>query len=339
MTVRAIEHSTRPSTASPVRSRATSSRSQRAAGSVDLHPLGPLVEKYSERFSTLIAPVLAADDVEAVHDLRVVTRRLEQALVALCPEGLPKPAKRVQRTLRRIRRALGDWRNCDVALGMATDHRRRTRSPRRRSAWNVVRQHLEQRRLEECIRARRKLLGKDLWGFAQRLEGTFRELLPAIPPQRVQAFVRTAAEGAWTQWREAFSRAEAKRDVESVHALRIATKRLRYQVELARELGEVDAEPLLEWCRALQERLGDWHDHQILQQSMAEALARPEAVLADLEVVQVGLAELGRERRSFPPDDPAILAAAQAESGHRAVGRWLGGPQAPAVSAANFTKA
>jgi CHAD domain-containing protein len=300
--------------------------------------LGPLVQKYGERFASLIAPVLAADDVEAVHDLRVVTRRLEQALIALCPEGLPKPTKRLQRRLRRVRRALGAWRNCDVALGMAAEHRRRTRSPRRRSAWDLVRQHLEQRRLEECIRARRKLLGKDLWDFARRLQGAFRELLPTMPADRVQAFVRAGAEGAWARWREACTRAEAKRDVDSVHALRIATKRLRYQVELARELGEVDAEPLLEWCRTLQERLGHWHDHQMLQHSIAEALARPEVVLSDLEAVQEGLAELARERRAFPPDDPAILAEAQADAGHRAVASWLGSPPGPAVSTADFTK-
>jgi CHAD domain-containing protein len=335
MTMRAVEPATRPAMVPPGRRRAPSSRSAREAAKPDVHPLGPLVQKYGERFSSLIAPVLAADDVEAVHDLRVVTRRLEQALIALCPEGLPKPAKRLQRALRRIRRALGTWRNCDVALAMAAERLRRTRSPRRRSAWNLVRQHLEQRRLEECIRARRKLLAKDLWDFAQRLQEAFRELLPATPADRVRAFVREGAEGAWARWREASARAEAKRDVESVHALRIATKRLRYQVELARELGEVEAEPLLEWCRALQERLGDWHDHQMLQQSIAEALARPQAVLSDLETVQVGLAELGRERRAFPPDDPAILAEAQTEAGHKAFASWLG---APAVSATNFTK-
>jgi CHAD domain-containing protein len=338
MKMRAVEHARRPATAPPARRRAPSSRSAREAAKPDVHPLGPLVQKYGDRFSSLIAPVLAADDVEAVHDLRVVTRRLEQALIALCLEELPKPAKRLQRTLRRIRRALGAWRNCDVALGMAAERRRRTRSPRRRSAWNLVRQHLEQRRLEECIRARHRLLGKDLWGFAQRLQEVFRELLPAIPADRVRAFVRKGAEHAWTRWRDACAQAEAKRNVESVHALRIATKRLRYQVELARELGEVEAEPLLEWCRTLQERLGDWHDHQILQQSIAEALARPEAVLSDLEAVQVGLAELARERRAFPPDDPAILAEAQAEAGHKAVANWLGGPSAPAVSAPSFTK-
>src|SRR5215831_12113506 len=95
------------------RRRRTSSRSLHAAARADPHPLGPLVERYCERFSSLIAPVLAADDVEAVHDLRVVTRRLQQALVALCPDGPTKPIKRLHRMLRRTRRALGTWRNCD----------------------------------------------------------------------------------------------------------------------------------------------------------------------------------------------------------------------------------
>jgi CHAD domain-containing protein len=333
-----MEQPTQGSPASSAGRRRASSRSLHPYVQADAHPLAPLVERYCARFFSLFAPVLAADNVEAVHDLRVVTRRLEQALVALCPEGPTKPIKRLHRMLRRIRRALGTWRNCDVALEMAAKRRRGTRSPRRRSAWSLVYSHLEQRRLEECMHARRKLLGKDLRGFARRLQAAFRELLPATPPERLRTLVRTTAEAAWARWCETCARAEAVRDVTSVHALRVATKRLRYQVELARELGDVDAEPLLEWCRALQERLGDWHDHHMLQQSMAEALARPEVLLSDLEVSQAGLAELARERRAFPPDDPAILAEAHVEVGHEAVARWLGDPHAGAASAANFTK-
>ena len=331
--MRAMEQ---PPPASSARARRIS-RSSHAPTRPDPHPLGPLVEKYGERFSALIAPVLAADDVEAVHDLRVVTRRLEQALIALCPEGLPKSVKRLRRMLRRVRRALGAWRNCDVAWAMTAARRRHTRSGRRRGAWDLVYRSLEGRRLEECIRARRKLLDKDLRGFARRLQVALRELLPATPAERLHAFVRTEAQAAWTRWCEVCARAEADRNVTSIHALRIATKRLRYHVELARELGDVAAEPLLDWCRALQERLGDWHDHQMLQQVMAEALARPEAMLSELDVVQTGLAELARERRSFPPDDPNILAAAQAGAGQQAISRWLSG-QEPTASAANFTK-
>jgi CHAD domain-containing protein len=323
--------------ASPARAR-TISRSSRAPARPGPHPLGALVEKYAERFSALIAPVLAADDVEAVHDLRVVTRRLEQALIALCPDGLPKSVKRLRRVLRRIRRSLGSWRNCDVALAMTAKRRRLTRSGRRRAAWDVVYRFLEQRRLEECIRARRKLLDKDLRGLARRLQVALRELLPATPAERLHAFIRTEAQAAWTRWCEVGARAEADRNVTSIHALRVATKRLRYHVELARELDEGAAEPLLDWCRTLQERLGDWHDHQMLQQAMAEALARPEAMLSELDIVQAGLAELARERRAFPPDDPSILAEARAGVGQQAISRWLGGPQEPAASAANFTK-
>jgi len=332
-----MEQSTQPPPASPARGRAAA-RSSRATVQSEPHPLGPLVQKYGERFSSLIAPVLAADDVEVVHDLRVVTRRLEQALLALCPEGPPKPVKRIQRTLRRIRRALGPWRNCDVALAMTSKRRRQTRSPRRRAAWDLVHHFLEQRRLEECIRARRKLLRKDLQGVAHRLQTTLGELLPAAPAERLHAFVRSGANEAWTRWCEVCARAEADRNVTSIHALRIATKRLRYHVELARELGEIAADSLLDWCRALQGRLGDWHDHQMLQQSMAEAFARPEVLLSDVDVVQAGLVELARERRAFPPDDPSILAEARAGAGHEAIADWLDRPQEPSASAANFTK-
>jgi CHAD domain-containing protein len=286
--------------------------------------LSKLVKEHLRDLSTVLGNVLATGDPDAVHDLRVVTRRLQQVLSALAPSPRPKRVLRLRKTLRRARRALGAWRNYDVILGTVAQRRKATRSPHKRAAWALVREHLEKRRLGEMIRARRRLLDKDLSGFADRLETVITDLLSQTQPRDVERSVLARVEAAWRDWQAALSRAEQSAEVTTVHGLRIATKRLRYRVELARALGDEAAEPVLEWARGVQHELGDWHDHQVLQQLMAEALARPEVLLGAADVVRVALAELDRERRSGPAADPTIVRRTRPEDGRTAMERWPG---------------
>jgi len=297
---------------------------QEMAENAEAVGLSKLVKEHLRDFSSVLGNVLATGDADAVHDLRVVTRRLQQVLSALAPSPGPKRVRRLRRTLRRVRRALGAWRNYDVILEAVTKRRKATRSPHKRAAWTLVREHLEKRRLDEMIRARRRLLDKDLSAFADRLETVITDLLQQAQPRDVERSVLARVEAAWRDWQAALSRAEQNCAVTTVHGLRIATKRLRYRVELARALGDEAAEPVLEWARDVQHELGDWHDHQVLQQLMAEALARPEVLLGAAEVVRVALAELERERRSAPATDSAIVRRTRPEDGRVLMERWPG---------------
>jgi len=288
--------------------------------------LGHLVEEQLGRLSKVTALTLASDDAEAVHDLRVATRRLQQILAVVSPRPRPKRVARLRNRLRAVRRALGAWRNYDVTLAAVARRQRATRSPHRRAVWRLVREHLERSRLEEMIRARRKLLAEDLTGVVDRLRAVLGDPVGAISAENVDLAVRVRAEAAWQEWQAAFARAEAKTEVPEVHALRIATKRLRYRVELTRGLGDAAAEAVVDWARRVQHHLGDWHDHQVLQRLMAESLARTEVLLNDIDVAAHGIAELARERSSAPSNDPAVLRAVSAEEGRQAVGEWLSRP-------------
>jgi CHAD domain-containing protein len=286
--------------------------------------LARLTRVHLHDLSSVLGDVLATGDADAVHDLRVVTRRLQQILSTLSPSPAVKRVQRMRKALRRVRRALGAWRNYDVILQKVAERRKATRSPRKRAAWKLVQEHLEQRRVAEMIRARRRLLDKDLSGFADRLEGVIAELLQQTQPRDVERSVLARVGAAWRDWQAALERAEQTCEVATVHNLRIATKRLRYRVELARALGDESAEPVLEWAREVQRELGDWHDHQVLQQLMAESLARPEVLLGALDVVRAAVTELERERRSSPAADPAIVRRTRPEDGREVMARWPG---------------
>jgi len=284
------------------------------------------LEELLSGFSSRLGAVLASEDPDAVHDLRVATRRLQQVLSTLSPSPRPKRVERVRRALRRVRRALGWWRNCDVTLEAVAARVRTTRSPRRRAVWKLVAAHIERRRLEERIQARRTLLLKERDGLTERVRAVFDGLGAVATVNGAHESVRRRAQSAWLAWQDVYHHAGQQTDVTSVHALRIATKRLRYRMELARALGDTSAQPILEWSRAVQHRLGDWHDHQILEQLTADALGRPDVVLESLETVAAGLAELRRERAARVADPRAVLAELSLEDGRRLMDAWLGEP-------------
>ncbi|HSD10745.1 MAG TPA: CHAD domain-containing protein [Candidatus Binatia bacterium] len=290
----------------------------------DAAGLSKLVKNHLHDLSSVLGDVLATGDADAVHDLRVVTRRLQQVLSTLSPSPTTKRVQRMRRALRRVRRALGSWRNYDVILQTVADRRKATRSPRKRAAWKLVEEYLEKRRVAEMIRARRRLLDKNLSGLADRLDGVIADLLQQTQPWDVERSVLARVGAAWRDWQVALARAEQTCEVATVHGLRIATKRLRYRVELARALGDEAAEPVLEWAREVQRGLGDWHDHQVLQQLMAESFARPEILLGAPDVVRVALAELERERLSSPAADPTIVRRTRPEEGRDVMARWPG---------------
>ena len=76
--------------------------------------------------------VLDMEEVEALHDMRVATRRLRAALEVFAPAF---PAKRHRKALKRVKAladALGERRDRDVAIEFLTGFAARRRRPTRR---------------------------------------------------------------------------------------------------------------------------------------------------------------------------------------------------------------
>src|SRR4029453_4087110 len=77
----------------------------------------------------------------------------------------PKPrsgkVRRLRRTARRVRRALGQWRKRDFLLELVGRQQRRARGEAKRRAWEFVRAYLLEKRSAESARARKKLLRQD----------------------------------------------------------------------------------------------------------------------------------------------------------------------------------
>jgi CHAD domain-containing protein len=239
------------------------------------------------RFISYEAKVLKGDNPEAIHDMRVASRRLQQVLDLLYPAPRPQEVRRLRRQVRRCRQALGDVRNCDVLLDIAKRSLGRKRSARR-EAWTAVQQFLLTRRSESFLRATRKfgklnfaVLYVSLKEFLIR-EGEHEhaaeghQLRPGDGHPDFRKNLATALETAWSRFEHQVTQSHRHSRPEVIHGARIATKRLRYLLEVFHEFGIPGSAEAVAWLRQIQNQLGEWHDLEILEQMMIEMLARPE---------------------------------------------------------------
>ena len=195
--------------------------------------------------------MLKGDDPDAIHDMRVASRRLQQILDLIFPTPLPREARRLRRKIRRCRRALGDVRNCDVLLELVERRLARRRSSHR-EAWTAVQQHLQERRTESFARATRKLSRLNLAVFYMRTKSILDRLgakadqgqiaqplahpggavLEPFPKRLAQALV-----GVWSEFEKQVATSHSEPSATSIHAARIGAKRLRYLLEVVNQFG------------------------------------------------------------------------------------------------------
>jgi CHAD domain-containing protein len=268
--------------------------------------LARLLRKRVKKFVALAPEVRADANPKTIHDVRVWSRRLQQAVSAFFPKPRSGKVRRLRRTPRRIRRMLGEWRNCDVLLEMVARQQRRTRSEGKRQAWAFVRDYLLQKRSKEVARAEKKLSRRDLGDYAALAQKLIRRP-PEESPEILMQRLSDSVQGAWTKWQSALARAQETRAVDDLHAFRIATKDLRYRTELLYDVGHRQLKAQLRWLADLQEAIGVWHDRQVLDQAVAEAVARAEILLNELPTARTLLVELEKDRSRQAEDVKEIF--------------------------------
>jgi CHAD domain-containing protein len=291
--------------------------------------LAELLRKRLRRFTTMLPKVLNEEDADAVHDLRVLSRRLQQVLATLFAKPRPQEARDMIRALRRARRAIGGWRDCDVLAGLLAQKTRRVRNPDERRAWELVLASVARRRRREMRRARRRLANRRLFTIAQtgqrlveRAGGQGAADGGAQPSDPTPALAASVS-AAYSQWGAALGRARETRQPRDIHALRIETKRLRYRIELVHDLGADDSEPALRRLKSIQDRLGRWRDRGELGRMTAEALADARFLLREPRVASAMLRKLARQQKTEDEETHELLAAASEAADSSDLGAWV----------------
>ncbi len=262
-----------------------------------------------DRFMSLEPKVLAGDDPDAIHDIRVASRRLQQVFDLLYPLPRSRETDRLRRRIRRARRALGEVRNSDVLLERLQQILGRKRAPARET-WVAVEHYLRQRRADHFDRAVRKLTKVNLAVSYIRLRSflsangadprhPYSPTLLRPEEKGLEDFFTRVTQDLNKSWQAFESQiADSHRDPRPkvIHGVRIAVKRLRYIIEVIHAFAVPGSAEAIAWLRDLQQHLGDWHDLEVLERVMVEMVARPEFLQEHLELA-IGVEKLILQNR------------------------------------------
>jgi CHAD domain-containing protein len=238
------------------------------------------------RLETLIEamPAVQSGDTKSVHQARVATRRLRAALPVLRRSLDAHAIDRARQRVRRMTRALGPVREVDVSLDTLDEFARRGIASAR--AITRVREALTNERLTR----RRQMVAAITPGKVERLR---RELThvgsgPEVGgrPGAVRYAVRRVERRA-RQLADAIDAAGSLYSAERLHAVRIAAKKLRYAVEIERELKRSRLTAKIRQLKNMQDQLGRLHDLHILAEHaraiQTQAAASDRRLASDIE--------------------------------------------------------
>jgi CHAD domain-containing protein len=211
-------------------------------------------------------PAVRDADVEGVHQARVATRRLREAL-PLLSRSYPGDVKRVKKIVKRAGRRLGRVRELDV---MRADLERRAgRIPMAMAAIDAARKTLADRQ----DAARRRMIK-----VLDRLRLDRREQLRLRHRDWWHPFAGPARGWATVLWERIDKRADdLSRAIDHcggvyfpnrLHAVRVAAKKLRYSAELAGLAGLWRCAEAVDALKQTQDTLGHLHDAHVLLESM-----------------------------------------------------------------------
>lgn len=241
-------------------------------------------------------PEFLAGDREALHKARVASRRIREALPVVGASAGPDKVKKLRRKMRALTRHLGPIRELDVELGMLEKQAddRGTVSP---EALSLVRREIASRRHALRDRLDKRPPVTDLKKLIKKLERIAAAKKDGAQPAENRgdtAEDNQDAAGksalATTLMRRAKRLKAALEDAgpfyapERIHVVRIATKKLRYALEIAEEANQPAARTLVKVLKRQQDGLGHLHDLQALLSHVraAEVSPRADEALADL---------------------------------------------------------
>ncbi len=248
------------------------------------------------------AGVRFSKDIEFVHEMRVATRRARAAarLYAAFFEGKNKRIKRFERDLRTTGRLLGRVRDMDVALDKlgryAAEHDGEDDKGFRelRRHWKQTREKAHKSLVDWLDSPGYAMFVKDLGRFCEtpgEAVAPFHPVagVPPIPHQVRHVIPSKILERyeAIRTFEMLFERAEANEietqvvPVETLHALRIECKYLRYHLEFNSVLLGPEGKQIISTLKALQEELGELNDASVSIQMLEKARKRRKGTIVN----------------------------------------------------------
>lgn len=269
-----------------------------------------------------VPAVIASDDPGAVHKVRVASRRLRAAM-DVATDCFPRKWYRpLHKTAKTITKSLGEVRDRDVLLEalakqrdeasadarLGIDHLMAGVERERKQARKAMLRFLATLESEQIRKETKRRFARPKESRGRKKEGSApaprhaaappavdhpggesRGSMPSLDP--TASLAANARRVLAVRVDDLFSYAPIMPDAEAtelLHDARIATKRLRYTLELFPTVFGEQGDRVITQLQALQETLGQLHDHDVRIERMDEALA----TLADPAALRPSLVAL-----------------------------------------------
>ncbi len=215
-------------------------------------------------------------DIEGVHAMRVAIRRLRSALRDFLPLLKKRPLRRVRKNLKQIADALGAVRDQDVAI-LALEHLQAA------AEFDQINEQIKEG-IEKLLGERRLVREKAQMDLIQTLNADGLAKLQADFSAALEKAVRKNKRSRVVSFNEAGREAVADSlqdlcdlgacvyepfNVEKLHEMRIAAKRLRYAVELFTVCWGERIAPFAVEIAEMQSFLGEVHDCDVWLENLS----------------------------------------------------------------------
>lgn len=203
-------------------------------------------------------------DIEAIHRMRVASRRLRTGLPLFGPTLAPKKSGAWIQQIRELTKALGAARDCDVQLEHLQQFYLQLPGGPARPGIRRLLLRLRQRRqkLQQAVEKALADLVKSnvLMEMQRKLHPILEDAQNPPRSAALHALGCSAIREKLEQflYYEVFIRDPEDKD--DLHAMRIAAKHLRYTLEIFSSLYADELKPYLKALRQTQEMLGEIHD-------------------------------------------------------------------------------
>lgn len=235
-----------------------------AGGPLAAH-LRSLIGKRLQKLESSLKFSAAADPIEAVHDLRVASRRLRAFGVVFRDQIGSKVQARLEKRLKRVTKSAGSTRDWDVQIGLVMAHIERTTSDFERACLEHLLEHLDAERSRAARHAEKRLWKLDVATLSVGLRSALDAAVASLrSPAKQRVHARQLLLQIIDKASETLQPHTGVDETEQLHRLRINVKELRYALELFEPVLGPHYGVLYERATSIQELLGTHHDLVVL---------------------------------------------------------------------------
>ncbi|MDM8528358.1 CHAD domain-containing protein [Anaerolineales bacterium HSG24] len=237
-----------------------------------------ILKFHFERMLDNEAGTRLGEDIEALHDMRVATRRMRAAFGLFGDCYVKADVKALQKGLKATARILGAVRDLDVFLEKLIVYQQTLDETAQQELLSLIeycQQRREQARVEMLAYLELKQYAKFKKAFKKFVNTPGQGAKAVLTNEPIPYQLRHVVSGLIYERYEsvrAYDPLLHNPPVERLHQLRISFKRFRYALEYFRELLGADGKSVIRQLKHIQDHLGDLNDASVASDFLEDFL-------------------------------------------------------------------